>query len=186
MANLKDLIVTGVARFASKVYASEFVGTLTGNASSATKLETTRNINGILFNGKANAINYGTCSTAAGTAAKTVSCANFTLVTGAEITVKFTVSNTAASPTLNVNSTGAKPIYYRGAAISSGYLAANRTYNFRYNGTQYELVGDINTYPADATENEIINIMIQADAFPVVTDTNGNIMTDETGAILLI
>ena len=88
---------------------------------------------------------YGTCSTAAATAAKTVACSSYKLVTGATITVKFTVTNTAANPTLNVNSTGAKAIYYRGAAISAGYLAANRTYMFRYNGAQYELVGDINT-----------------------------------------
>lgn len=54
-------------------------------------------------------------------------------------------SNTAASPTLNVNSTGAKAIVYRNAAISAGYLAANRVYKFVYDGTNYELIGDIDT-----------------------------------------
>ncbi len=88
---------------------------------------------------------YGTCSTAAGTRAKTVACPGFSLESGAAIIVKFTYTNTAANPTLNVNGTGAKSIYYRGAAISAGYLAANRTYQFVYNGTQYELVGDIDT-----------------------------------------
>lgn len=117
----------------------------TGTAASATKLATARNINGISFDGTANRVNYGTCSTAAATAAKTVACTGFVLVTGAEITVKFTVTNTVANPTLNVNSTGAHAIYYRGSAISAGYLAANRTYTFRYNGTQYDLVGDIDT-----------------------------------------
>lgn len=98
--------------------------------------------------------NYGTCSTAAGTAAKNVACAGFKLATGAKIEVKWTVTNTAASPTMNVNSTGAKPIYYRGAAIGAGYLAANRTYGFRYNGAQWELVGDINTDTNDkVTQN---------------------------------
>ena len=116
-----------------------------GAANSATKLATARNINGISFDGSANRVNYGTCSTAAATAAKTVACTGFALVTGAEITVKFTVTNTASSPTLNVNSTGAKAIYYNGAAISAGYLKANKTYSFRYNGTQYDLVGDIDT-----------------------------------------
>ena len=116
-----------------------------GAATSANKLTTARSINGMNFNGTTNIVNYGTCSTAAATVAKTVACDNFTLTTGAEITVKFTVTNTAASPTLNVNGTGAKAIYYRGSTISAGYLAANRTYTFRYNGTQYELVGDINT-----------------------------------------
>lgn len=88
---------------------------------------------------------YSTCSTAAATAAKVVSCTGFILTCGAEITVKFTVTNTAAKPTLNVNNTGAKPIFYRGAAISAGALSANRTYSFRYNGTQYDLVGDLDT-----------------------------------------
>lgn len=88
---------------------------------------------------------YGTCSTAAGTAAKTTTISGFTLYTGVIVSVKFTVTNTASSPTLNVNSTGAKAIYYRGSAISAGYLAANRTYVFVYNGTQWEFIGDINT-----------------------------------------
>lgn len=111
----------------------------------ATKWRTARKINGMTVDGSADRVNYGTCSTAAATAAKTVSCTGFGLITGAEIVVRFTVTNTAVNPTLNVNSTGAKPIYYRGAAITASYLAANRTYIFRYNGTQYDLVGDINT-----------------------------------------
>lgn len=115
------------------------------NVASAAKWTTARNINGMTVDGSANRTNYGTCSTAAATAAKTVACTGFALVTGAEITVKFTVTNTAFSPTLNVNGTGAKAIYYRGSAITAGYLAANRTYTFRYNGTQYDLVGDVDT-----------------------------------------
>ena len=115
------------------------------NAGSATKLATARTIDGVSFNGTANITHYGTCSTAAGTAAKVVSCSGFTLATGAIITVKFTVTNTAGSPTLNVNNTGAKAIQYRGSAISAGYLAANRVYTFIYDGTNYQLIGDINT-----------------------------------------
>lgn len=90
-------------------------------------------------------IGYGTCSTAAATAAKVVSCTGFFLTTGARISVRFTVTNTAASPTLNVNSTGAKAIRYRNAAITAGYLATNRTYDFVYDGTYYQLVGDVDT-----------------------------------------
>lgn len=89
--------------------------------------------------------NYGTCSTVASNAAKTVNCTGFALIPGAGITVKFTVTNTAINPTLNVNNSGAKPIYYRGAVIPANTLAANHTYTFRYNGSQWELVGDINT-----------------------------------------
>lgn len=118
---------------------------ITGNAGTATKLATVRSINGMSFDGSANRINFGVCSTSAATAAKTVACTGFVLITGAEITVFFNTTNTAANPTLNVNNTGVKPIYYRGAAISAGDLAANRIYTFRYTGSAYSLVGDINT-----------------------------------------
>lgn len=51
---------------------------------------------------------YGTCTTAAATAAKVVTCADFNaLIEGVTIHVFFSNANTAASPTLNVNSTGA-------------------------------------------------------------------------------
>lgn len=127
------------------IRATTFKGDLSGNSETATKLATARTIDGMSFNGTANIAHYGTCSTAAATAAKVVSLTGFTLDTGARIVVKFTVTNTASSPTLNVNSTGAKAIYYRGSAITAGYLAANRTYEFVYNGTQWDLVGDIDT-----------------------------------------
>ena len=118
---------------------------VSGNAGTATKWATARIINGMKVQGDANRVNYGTCSTAAATAAKMVDCAGFELITGSEITVKFTVTNTATQPTLNVNGTGAKAIYYRGDIIPPSYLANGRVYTFRYDGTNYELVGDINT-----------------------------------------
>lgn len=118
---------------------------VSGNSGTATKLATARTIDGVDFNGSAAITHYGTCSTAAGTAAKTVAITGFKLVTGAVAFVRFTVTNTAANPTLNINGTGAKAIQYRNAAISAGYLAANRTYVFVYDGSSYELVGDINT-----------------------------------------
>lgn len=89
---------------------------------------------------------YGVCGTAAATAAKTASVTNgtFSLEAGARVTVKFTYANTAASPTLNVNSTGAKNIFHRGAQITSG---ANKellrgVVDFIYDGTQWHLIGD--------------------------------------------
>lgn len=124
--------------------ASGTVALTSSNVASATKWATAHNINGMSVQGDADRVNYGICSTAATTAAKVVDCTGFTLITGAEITVKFTITNTASSPTLNVNGTGAKLIFYRGSVISAGYLAANRTYTFRYNGTQWDLVGDLN------------------------------------------
>ena len=58
---------------------------------------------------------YGVCNTAAETAAKVVSLPAFTnLLDGVSIRVRFKYSNTAENPTLNVENTGAKPIFRYG------------------------------------------------------------------------
>lgn len=74
---------------------------------------------------------YGYCTTAAATAAKTVSLytgngttadgtwAAADLFHGLHITVRFQYANGVASPTLNVNGTGAKPIYRYGTTAPS-------------------------------------------------------------------
>ncbi len=120
-------------------------GSCTGNSATATKWATPRIIDGVSVDGSANITHYGTCSTEAATAAKVLTCTGFALALGSRITVCFTVTNTAANPTLNVNGTGAKAIRYRNAAIAAGTLAANRTYDFVYDGTYYQLVGDVDT-----------------------------------------
>jgi hypothetical protein len=65
---------------------------------------------------------YGVCSTAKDTAAKTVTVNGgdgFVLEAGAMVIVKFTNANSIASPTLNVNGTGPKPIYRYGTTVTS-------------------------------------------------------------------
>lgn len=116
-----------------------------GSVSTALTLKNARSIDGVSFNGSANVLHYGACSTAAGTTEKTVAVANFELITGGFVIVKFTNTNTATDPTLNVNSTGGRAIRYRGSAITAGSLAANRVYMFVYDGTYYNLIGDLDT-----------------------------------------
>lgn len=116
-----------------------------GNSATATTLKTSRLINGLLFNGAGNITNYTTSSTAADVANKTAILANFQLTTGSIVYLRFISTNTASNPTLNVNSTGSKPIQYRGAAVEPGTLAANRTYCLVYDGNTYQIVGDLDT-----------------------------------------
>lgn len=89
---------------------------------------------------------FGTCNTASGTADKLVSITtgNFTLEEGAKVTVKFADVNTAVSPTLNVNSTGAKNIFHQGSQITDDENVAllSGTVDFVYDGTQWQLVGN--------------------------------------------
>ena len=90
---------------------------------------------------------YGTCSTAAATTAKTVTCADFTsadLVKGVIIYVTFNNTNSGAvgSLTMSVNGTTAKPIkHLRNGSLnnipSAGYLLTNQTYLFTYDGTNW-------------------------------------------------
>jgi hypothetical protein len=85
---------------------------------------------------------YGTSSTSAGTAAKVVTCGDFTasdLVAGTRITVLFTNANSYnGTATLNINGTGAKDIYYNGTTTNARYMwTSGETVEFIYNGEQW-------------------------------------------------
>lgn len=98
---------------------------------------------------------YGTCSTAAATAAKVITISgntNWALTPGSIITVEFTETNTASNPTFNVNGTGAKPVQYGTAALTTSSLSyagyKDRPIIYVYDGTNYVFVGwsyDANT-----------------------------------------
>lgn len=96
-------------------------------------------------------IYYGSCTSAASDTTKVVTCDEYTtLTTGDIIFVNFTNTNTgtAANLQLQVNTTTAKPIKYLNNGSSSnipgnGYIAANYTYRFIYNGSQW--IMDVNS-----------------------------------------
>lgn len=90
---------------------------------------------------------YGTCGTTASTATKAVTCTGFELSKGAIIAVLFTTANTAATPTLNVNSTGSKSIYVGSSTPNSTFnvlkWSANTLLYFMYDGTYYRYMGEV-------------------------------------------
>ena len=116
--------------------------------------------------GNAGGVFYGTSSTAAGTAAKVVTCEDFTsadLVAGTVIAVKFSATNSGAvaNLSLNVNGTGAKNIKYinngtLGNLSSAGYLKANTTYYFYYDGTYWVALFNYNTTYSAMSEAEAL------------------------------
>lgn len=124
---------------------------VTGNAGSATQLQNARTIDGVSFNGTANISHFGSCTISGSTG--TVACTGFTLAAGAWIAVYFPNSNNSSSSDplqLNVNSTGGKNVkYYRGSDESipanAHIFEINRTYLLVYDGTDYRLVGDLDT-----------------------------------------
>lgn len=93
---------------------------------------------------------YGTCATGASVQAKAVSCDDFdTLISGVTIFVKFTYSNTAANPKLNVNDTGA--IFIKRYGNTAPGTDAASSWNegsvvaFTYDGIFWQMVGWMNT-----------------------------------------
>jgi hypothetical protein len=84
-------------------------------------------------------VGYYVCDTAAGTAAKTVDATGYSLTNGGCIRIKMNNANTSNNVTLNINSTGAKALYYDGAqASSSNSWEAGEVLEVYYDGTQYQ------------------------------------------------
>lgn len=82
---------------------------------------------------------YATNADYASTLEKKVSLSNFKLVKGGFVVIKFS-GNVLANSTLNINSTGAKSIFYKGKAIVEGVICAGEIATFMYDGTQYNLL----------------------------------------------
>ena len=115
---------------------------------------------------------YGTCSTAANTAAKVVVCSKFnTLTTGSSINVKFTNANTVANPTLNVNSTGAKSIKRFGTTSpnASPELSwnAGAVVEFVYDGTYWQMNNGV------STNDKVTLTQAQYDSLSTAEKNNG-------------
>lgn len=79
---------------------------------------------------------YGECTDSSSTTACTVTLANYLLVAGGIVVVKF-LSGVQANSTLNINSKGAKEIRYQGSRISSGIIQGGDIVTFIYTGAYY-------------------------------------------------
>ena len=102
----------------------------------------------------------GSASAALGTsAAFTASLSNYTLNggNGGTVAIKFS-SDVPVNATLNVNSTGAKAIYYKGAAITAGVIQSGDTAFLMYNGAQYVLLG-VDRSIEEMTDTEVTNLV---------------------------
>lgn len=107
---------------------------------------------------------YGTCETPAARTAKVVNdCQDFVLETGAKVSIRFAYTNSAGSPTLNVNGTGAKSIYNSNG--TEGTLTyrwyPGQVVDFIYDGTywllQQPVVATTDYYGASKVESLTLN-----------------------------
>ena len=82
---------------------------------------------------------------------------NYELKTGGIVAIKFS-ANVPANATLNINSKGAKSVYYRGAAITAGIIQNGDIAYFMYDGTNYTLLGTDRSV-GEMTDQEVSDII---------------------------
>lgn len=125
----------------------------------------------------------GTCTTEAGTAAKVATMNGYEISSKDYFSIKFSNANTAASPTLNINGSGAKAIMTNGS--NSAYWAAGATVNFYYDGTYYQ-VASTPVYASEVTVGNpnSYNAYIGNAAFQIRNGSNVYTQVDANGMLV--
>ena len=108
------------------------------------RMRTIQSIDGVDFSGTETVSHYAVCDTSGATTAKAVTITGFKLIAGARITVRFNYANTATNPTLNVNATRAKPIYYKNSNIPAELIEQYTVLELVYSGSYWYVVGNMN------------------------------------------
>lgn len=96
-----------------------------------------------------------TATNSSGTFAVTL--ANYVLAAGGIVAVKFG-ADVPASAKLNVNSNGAKNIYWKGAVITAGVIQNGDTAFFMYNDSKYHLLG-VDRSIQEMTDTEVSDLI---------------------------
>lgn len=121
---------------------------------------------------------YGDCSTAASTAAKTVSLSvgnmAFSLINGVRVKIKFTYGNTATNPTLNVNNSGAKSIYAYGTTKPKVWWKDGDIIELTYNGNAWIMS------PTGGQMNETSKVTLNGSRVNVAMTLSGDVLTITT------
>lgn len=120
---------------------------------------------------------YGTCQTAAATAAKTVSISDYRRTSGGIVTIRFQYA-VPANATLNISDTGAYPIHYKNTSITAGVINAGDTCTFMFDGSNYVLI-------AMEPQGSIITGSTITTTVPTATKTNCAKLTLPPGAWII-
>lgn len=138
-----ELTNLNASNISSGTIGSDYLPMASESVLGAVKIDgSTININdGVISSTVESRVKLGTCSTVSAAAEKTVTLNNFSLTTGATVEVIFSNTNTATTPTLNVNSTGSLSIADESGTVASAnnpfYVPAGTTVEFVYNGTYW-------------------------------------------------
>ena len=130
--------ITGVVELANAGTNAPLVDSGSGSVGSATAYAREDHVHPMITNGDLGQ-GYGTCQTAASVSEKAVNLIGYKRVTGAIFSVKFSYS-APGNATLNVNSTGAVPVYYLGSALPAGVIEGGDFVTFVFSGAYYHII----------------------------------------------
>lgn len=106
----------------------------------ATKLQSMRNMNGILFDATQDVKSVVTCNTAAEEAVKAVIVNNF-VADSSVLYILFSNGNTCQNISINVNGKKEYPVYYKNEIFDADVIEAGTILNLINNGTRFDVVG---------------------------------------------
>lgn len=147
-----------------KDYSAPSVGG--GDAETAERWKTARNINGMMVDGTEDRANYVSRVTTTSNDDKifmAAACEGFSLVEGAEITVQLQgipVSGDDKNLELNINNTGSHLIWYGNDWAKKKDFTPNRAYMFRYHSGGWHVVGDLS--------DGKVKIMNEDESYPII------------------
>ena len=125
---------------------------------------------------------YGTSDTAAATQAKTATVDNdFSLTTGARVSIKFTYAQTYnGQPTLNVNSTGDINITIRGTTAAARYeWNAGEIIDFVYDGTNWVMVDSGHATTSYFGKTKLNDSLTSTSTAQALTANQGKVLNDK-------
>ena len=86
-------------------------------------------------------LGFGVSSEAATVQARTATIPSFILLKNMPVSIRFTNAINVDGATLNISSTGAKPLFIQGAALQGGLVKGGCTVTVIYDGTNWNIVG---------------------------------------------
>lgn len=142
---------------------------------------------GLIPHNTENGFGMFSCDTAAATVAKTAantSTHHYNLNINSFVCVKFT-NAVPANSTLSIDDTTAKPIGYRGAAITDNVIKAGDAATFVYDGTYYQLISIDRWGIKDWVLDDINDVSIDTPTDGQILEFDGNNWTNVDSKILV-
>ena len=125
-----------------------------------------------------NGIGYAVSPSQLDTTARTATMTGYVLRVNGLVAVKFGSAVEGPNPTLNINSTYAVPMYYRGNPLAGGKILSGDTALFVFDGNYYHLLG-IDRVESSGGSGPAVPT-------PTVADAGKILSVDSTGAYVLV